>query len=95
MEIFLLWVLCAIVSAVIASSKGRSAFGWFILGMLISVFAIVLVAVLPSKKKSLIVVAGEVATPETHVRCPYCKGLVRKEASVCMHCKNALKPITE
>ena len=87
-------VLCAIVAAVIASSRGRSAFGWFIIGALINIFAIILVAILPSKKQAPIMVGGEVATPETHVRCPWYKGLVRKEATVCMHCRKGLTPST-
>jgi hypothetical protein len=92
MEIFIFWVICAIVVAAIASSKGRSAFGGFLIGMLISIFAIILVAVLPSKKKPPIIVGGEVATAQTHVRRPWCKGLVPKDASVCMHCRKDLVP---
>lgn len=91
-NVFSFLVLCAIVAAVIASSKGRSFFGWFLIGMLINVFAIILVAALPTKKPAPVIVDGEVATPETHVRCPWCKGLVRKEASICMHCRKSLTP---
>lgn len=31
-------------------------------------------------------------TPETHVRCPDCKELVRKDANVCKHCHAKLVP---
>lgn len=31
-------------------------------------------------------------TPQTHVRCPWCKELVHKEASVCGHCRKSLTP---
>jgi hypothetical protein len=31
-------------------------------------------------------------TPETHVRCPDCKELVRKDANVCKHCGCRLTP---
>ena len=31
-------------------------------------------------------------TPDTHVLCPDCKELVRKEASVCKHCGCKLRP---
>ena len=31
-------------------------------------------------------------TPLTHVRCPDCKELVLKQASVCKHCKATLVP---
>jgi hypothetical protein len=92
MEIVAFWFICAVIAAIIASSRGRSGVGWFFLGLLISIFAIILVAILPSKKVAPVVVGGEVATPETHVRCPWCKGLVRKDASVCMHCRKELTP---
>ena len=31
-------------------------------------------------------------SPETHVRCPDCKELIRKDARVCKHCRSALVP---
>jgi uncharacterized paraquat-inducible protein A len=31
-------------------------------------------------------------TPWTHVKCPWCKELVHKEASVCKHCHKPLTP---
>jgi hypothetical protein len=92
MELAVLWVICAAISAAIASSKGRSGIGWFFLGLLISIFAVILVAVLPSLKEKPIIVGGEIATPSTHVRCPKCKGLVPKEAEICMHCRSTLVP---
>ena len=36
LEFFLLWVGFAIVVGVVASNKGRSGFGWFVLALLIS-----------------------------------------------------------
>lgn len=33
-----------------------------------------------------------VPTPETHVRCPDCRELVRKDARKCMHCGTGLIP---
>jgi TM2 domain-containing membrane protein YozV len=35
-----------------------------------------------------------IATPETHVRCPDCRELVRKDARKCKHCGTALIPQT-
>jgi hypothetical protein len=31
-------------------------------------------------------------TPDTHLQCPDCAELVRKEARVCKHCGAKLKP---
>jgi hypothetical protein len=70
MTFFFIWLVCAIVAGVIASSRGRSGFGWFLLGCIIGIFAVILVAILPSKKEPAGVVGGEIATAETHIRCP-------------------------
>lgn len=34
-------------------------------------------------------------TPQTHVLCPDCKELVRKEARVCKHCGCKLVPVVD
>lgn len=41
---------------------------------------------------SEVIAAEYVVSPETHVRCPDCKELVRKEARVCKHCGIRLIP---
>ena len=42
------WLMCAITAAVIAGGKGRSSGGWLLLGLVIGVFAVVMVACLPA-----------------------------------------------
>ena len=42
-----LWLLSAITAAIIARSRGRSGPAWFGIGLLIGVFALVLVLALP------------------------------------------------
>lgn len=86
-EYFLLWVGFTIASAVVAGSKGRSAFGWLILGAIFPLFAFIVVAVLPSLK-------GEKDAPDpgTHVKCPDCREFVRMDARKCKHCGCSLVP---
>jgi hypothetical protein len=31
-------------------------------------------------------------TPDTHVRCPDCREVVRKDARICKHCRTQLTP---
>lgn len=69
------WVMIAIVCAVIASNKGRSGFGWLVLGALFGVFALIVVACLSSTD----------ADPSLK-RCPDCAEAVQPEARVCKHC---------
>ena len=47
MEVVVLWFLCGVTCAVIANSKGRSGAGWFMLGCLLSVFAVIMIACMP------------------------------------------------
>lgn len=43
-------IIAAIVCAVIAGTKGRSAIGWGILGLFFSILTLIVVIVIPSKK---------------------------------------------
>jgi hypothetical protein len=43
-------VLAAIISAIIAATKGRNPFGWGILGLLFSILTLIVVVFIPSKK---------------------------------------------
>ena len=43
-------VIAAIISGIIAATKGRNPIGWGILGFFFSIFTLIVVAVIPSKK---------------------------------------------
>ena len=43
-------IIAAIICAVIAGMKGRNPFGWGILGLIFSIFTLIVVTVIPSKK---------------------------------------------
>ena len=93
MEFFVIWFVFAVATGIVASSKGRSGFGWFILGCLFSLIALILVAVLPSQKTSPR--DPNAPSPDTHVRCPDCRELVYKDARKCKHCGTSLVPIVD
>ncbi|MEO5336896.1 MAG: zinc ribbon domain-containing protein [Magnetospirillum sp. WYHS-4] len=86
MEIFLaiLWVAlwagtCAIVAG---AARGRSPFGWAILGALVSMFALIVLLALPKR--------------ETRVKgCPRCAELVKDKALVCRFCGHEFAVATE
>lgn len=92
MELFLFWIGIAIVTGIAASNKGRSAFGWFILGALFSLLALLLVLVLPSLKQIASANYADALSPDTHVRCPDCREIIFKDARKCKHCGTALLP---
>jgi hypothetical protein len=52
MELLFFWIAFAVLCAVIASSKGRSGFGWFFLGAIFGVFALIAVIAMPAVKGS-------------------------------------------
>ena len=55
---------------------------------MVPAIALLVVAVMPAIKAET-----AAPTPETHVRCPDCKELVRKDARVCEHCQCKLPPV--
>jgi Na+/melibiose symporter-like transporter len=87
MDFFLIWLAFAVLTAMAASGKGRNTFGWFILGCVFGIFALIAVLVMSSLK-----LKAETPSSTTHVTCPDCAELVRKEAKVCKHCGCKLIP---
>lgn len=47
--IFLIWLLFAIATASIAETKGYSVGGWFVLGLVLGVFALIIIAFMPPR----------------------------------------------
>lgn len=99
MEILAFWFVGSIIVGIIASSRERSGFGYFMLSLLLSPLLIGVLVLAIGKPDgappAVVAVAtdtGDIATPETHVRCPDCRELVRIDARKCKHCGTALIP---
>lgn len=89
MEWFLVWIFCAVIAACIASAKGRSSAGWFVLGFFIGPFAFV-VALLPSVDAVSQEYARRNGTAGGYRKCPYCAEAIRLEAVKCRYCQSDL-----
>ena len=94
MEVMLIWLFFALLVGMFASKRGRSGAGWMVLAAIISpLLAWLLLLVLADLKAQPPAQAnGETVSPETHVRCPDCRELVRFDARKCRHCGAALQP---
>lgn len=87
MEILVIWVICGVVTAVIASAKDRSGFGWLLIGLLLGIFGVILIACMPSNKPAEVVFSPARAAPGgTTKACPDCGETVLLVANVCKHC---------
>lgn len=84
MEVLIGWFFFSVIAGIIASNKGRSGFGFFLLSLLLSPLIGIIMALVI---KSNVLGNGNAApSPDTHVRCPDCKELILMEARVCKHC---------
>jgi len=92
MSLLIIWGFFGFIAAVVAISKGRSGFGWFILGMLLGPFALV-VALLPSRNLQPPMAAS---TPAADlVPCPECAEMIQRQARKCRFCGAAVTPPPE
>jgi hypothetical protein len=90
MEWLILWLGLAVASGVIASSKGRSGLGYFILGLLLPLIGVIIAIgvssrVAPAPPQSS-------APRRNEKKCPACAELILREAKKCKHCGEVLSP---
>jgi hypothetical protein len=86
-EILIIWLVCGVVAAVVATNKGRSGCGWFILGVLLGPLGFILALVVSSNQPG---VEREALESGSMKKCPYCAELIRLEAVKCRFCGSAL-----
>src|SRR5919204_711080 len=91
MEEALIGLSCGIASAVIASSKGRSAGAWFLLGLLLGPFGLI-VAALPSRAGQAQREARRTSQSGDYRTCPYCAEAIRTAAVKCRYCQSDVTP---
>lgn len=78
MEILLSLMVFAAIPALIARSKGRSAFAWWLYGFFLLPIALVHSIVTDNPKRNRI--------------CPFCKLKIMNDAMVCQHCHREVGP---
>jgi hypothetical protein len=90
MEILAFWLAFAVVAGVIASAKGRSGFGYFLLAVLLTpLIGIILAAALPKiEREPRYPGPGDVGG---RVPCPRCAELIMPSAAMCRFCGHELE----
>jgi cell division protein FtsL len=80
MEYIFIWLVFGVISSIIASNKGNSGCGGFLLGVLLGPIGLLIVLFSSDNKP-------KVFNPVSYTRrCPFCAELVHNEAIVCKHC---------
>jgi hypothetical protein len=78
---WLITMVFGITASVIANGKGRHSLGWFLSGMFLGPFALV-VAFLPP-----------VARHGMFSQCPACREVIREDAVTCRYCHSGLESV--
>ena len=81
------WLFCAIVSAVLASNKGRSGAGWFFLGLIVGPFGFIVAALPPIKKDA------QNTESDALRKCPFCAEMIKPDAIKCRFCGSEVPPV--
>lgn len=87
MIFILMWaVIWGGVCAIVAANRGRSGFGWFLLGALFSFVALIVLVLLP--RIGSLSIDGIVIRDK---KCPQCAEMVKGDAKVCRFCGHSFE----
>ena len=82
-----IWLLMGLAAAFVASKKGRSVGGFFLLGILLGPLGILWAALARTDQAGID--AAQLKTGQSR-KCPHCAEIVRVEAKKCRHCGESM-----
>lgn len=98
MELLIICLALAGVTAYFAKQKGRSPAAWFLLGLIfpaIGLIAIWIVNPLGVDQQKSIEIAKKFGSSSLYRKCPFCAEVVQRKAIKCKHCKSDLEPVQD
>jgi len=76
--VWLVTFVFGVVASAIAHGKGRNSLGWFVAGMFLGPFALVVTFLPPLEREGM------------YIKCPACREVIREDAATCRFCQTAL-----
>lgn len=79
--IWLVTFVFGVIASAIAHSKGRNSLGWFMAGLFVGPFALVVTFLAPVMRKGMF------------AACPSCREVIREDAATCRYCRTLVERV--
>ena len=86
MEMLVIWLVGAVVVGAMAASRNRSGFAWFLLALVLTPVLMGLLLIVLRRGDE----GQQAYTADTHLHCPECREVVRRDARKCKHCGSSI-----
>jgi uncharacterized membrane protein YeaQ/YmgE (transglycosylase-associated protein family) len=94
MELLIGWIFFSVIAGVIASRRGRSGFGFFLLGLVFTpLIGIVAAIAVKSGERLEMDHVKRGGSSSDFRQCPFCAEIVQRAAVKCRHCGSELPPL--